>query len=129
MKLKKVRELGISALEIDLSRACHDFSPESLFKAVIEETANKKWLYNVKAEFWRGRYLRTTEKLGTTQREFSLLTEHCPINKRYWKGKHCANVLEDCYNGEFFVGIGENNEYVICGGEHKITTFEQLQAY
>jgi hypothetical protein len=129
IKLKRIRDLHISAIEIDLSGACRDFSPESLSNAVIEGTANKKWLFNVKAEFWGQRYLQSTDRRGTIQRGFSLHVDHCPIQKRCWKGKCYANVFEDCWNCGFYAGAGENNEYIICGGEHKIKTFEQLQAH
>ena len=128
-KLGKIRELNISAIEIDLSGACRDYSPESLSKAVIEETANKKWLFNVKAEFWGRQYLQTTEKRGTSRRETSPRIDYCPIREQDSKVKPYANVLDDCIYCEFFGGAAEDYGYVICGGEHKITTFEQLQAH
>jgi hypothetical protein len=128
-KLKKIRDLRISATEIDLSGACRDYSPELLSKAVIEETANKKWLFNVNADYWGQRFLQTTEKRGTIQRGFAIHIDYCPLEKRSWKGKPYANVVDDCSCCEFIAGVGEDNEYIICGGEHKITTFDQLQAY
>src|SRR5262249_46973662 len=84
-KRKRIQELRISAIEIDLSRACRDLSPESLSNAVIEETANKKWLFNDRAAMWGDRYLRTTEKRGTIRRGFSLHVDHCPEKIRFFK--------------------------------------------
>jgi hypothetical protein len=45
-KLQKIRELGISTIEINLSTYEGDLSPESLKKLIISSTEYKTWAYN-----------------------------------------------------------------------------------
>ena len=49
-KLKKIKELGLSCLEINLSDIQRDLSRENLEKVVADETTHKRWLHNVRAD-------------------------------------------------------------------------------
>lgn len=49
-KYKKIEELGISTLEIDLSQLETNFDPETLYSEIITSTAHKYWVYNSLAE-------------------------------------------------------------------------------
>ena len=48
-KRKRIRSLGVSCLEIDLSSIGHDLPREELEKVVVDDIAYKRWLYNVDA--------------------------------------------------------------------------------
>ena len=131
-KRKKIRDLGISTIEIDLSSACRTFSPDELCDAVVNQTANKQWLFNAKSEEWKQVLLRSGEKLGTVDGDFATRVDYCPLDVRKWKGKSYAKLADDCAYCEFLLEVGENNEsieYIICGGEHKIRTFDELRAF
>lgn len=60
IKLEKIKALGISAIEIDLSDMDTNFNPDILYQEVITKTDRKMWVYNVIEE-------RAVEKL---RREF-----------------------------------------------------------
>lgn len=47
-KKKKIRALGLPAIEIDLSSVSYTSTKEELKKLIIEEATNKKWLSNPK---------------------------------------------------------------------------------
>ena len=52
-KIKRIQELGISTIEIDLSDLSHaSISDEELRSILIQGTERKKWLYNAFAEHW-----------------------------------------------------------------------------
>ena len=51
-KIKKIAELGISALEIDLSQVPRDASYEQIAEAILH-TAPREWLFNRKRELLR----------------------------------------------------------------------------
>lgn len=50
IKLKKIKSLGISAIEIDLSDMDTNFDPDFLYNEIILSTENKYWVYNTVAE-------------------------------------------------------------------------------
>lgn len=45
-KFEKIKALGISTIEIDLSDMDLDFNPETLYEEVITKTDRKRWIYN-----------------------------------------------------------------------------------
>lgn len=52
-KIKRIQELGISTIEVDLSDLSHaSISDEELRSILIQGTERKKWLYNAFAEHW-----------------------------------------------------------------------------
>lgn len=129
IKLAKIRKLGISAIEIDLSSICRTFTRDELLDAVINQTANKRWLFNAKVEKFKELLLRTGERKKTVSRGCATHVDHCPIYSRVWKGKPYANVLDDCPYCDFVLEIGTNADEIICGGKHKITTLDELRAF
>ena len=129
IKTAKIRRLGISAIEIDLSSICRTFSRDELLDAVIHRTANKKWIFNAKAEKYKQMLLHTGEQKKSVSRRFALHVDHCPINSRVWKGKSYANVIDDCFYCPFILEVGDNNDEIVCGGKHKITTLNELRAF
>lgn len=46
VKLEKIKRLGISTVEIDLSKASRDMSGEALADLLIHQTDRKQWTYN-----------------------------------------------------------------------------------
>ena len=52
-KIKRIQELSISTIEVDLSDLSHaSISDEELRSILIQGTERKKWLYNAVAEHW-----------------------------------------------------------------------------
>ncbi len=128
-KLKKIRELGISTIEIDLSSVPRSFSPDDLCHAIVEQTDNKRWLFNAKSEEWKQVLIRTGEKKETITRGPARHVDHCPLNVQSWKGKPYANFIGDCSVCEFLLDVGADNVFIICGGRHKIRTFDELRDF
>jgi hypothetical protein len=130
-KLQKIRGLGISALEIDLSSAPHSLSMETLTEIVVHGIGVKSWIFNAKAERYKLALLQAGERKSLLRRGMALHVDNCPINARVWKGKSYANVMDDCLYCRFALEVdlaGEGNS-IICGGHHKIESLEQLKAF
>ena len=125
-KLAKIRDLGISVLEIDLSGTCRDFSPEQLAKSLVEETSNKKWLFNTRVEKLKTLLFQTGEKKRIITRRVAQHVDYCPINIRTWRGKSYANVIDDCIYCKYSLDAPLGGAPILCGGRHKITTLKQL---
>jgi hypothetical protein len=129
IKLSKIRHLGISAIEIDLSSISRNFPPEALTDAIINSTKNKKWLFNAKAEKFRQLFLQSGEKKKSIRRGLALHVDYCPIKARTWKGKPYANLIDDCLGCEFILEVEANMNGIICGGRHKIRTLDELKRF
>jgi hypothetical protein len=128
-KLDKIRRLGISAIEVDLSSMLREFSPESLRNDLVKQTENKKWLYNAKADGYKRSLLQTGEKKVVINRGCALHVDHCPVDARIWQGKSYANVMDDCIHCEFCFDVSTDHDAIICGGLHKVSTLSQLRAF
>ena len=129
VKEAKIRRLGISAIEIDLSSFCRNFTREELADAVVRQTANKKWVFNAKAENLKKQLLATGVYIKTVHRNGPVHADGCPIAKRVWNGKPYANVTDDCLYCEYNLSVGPNSNSIICGGIHKITTLDELRNF
>lgn len=115
-KIERLRELGLSTVEIDLSRAARDLSMAALEPLVVGGGSHKKWVYNAAAERRRNAVLATGRTLRTVNRGLALHVDGCPINARVFKGQAYANVVDDCIGCEHAIEIGVNMRTVTCGG-------------
>lgn len=115
-KIERLRELGLSTVEIDLSRAARDLSMVSLEPLVIGGGAHKKWVYNAAAERRRNVVLASGRILPTVYRGMALHVDGCPINARVFRGRAYANVLDDCTGCDHAIEFGDNMRTVTCGG-------------
>lgn len=113
-KLDRIRNIELSAIEIDLSRAPRSFALTDIEPLVIEAGQHKIWLHNVVAEKKRRDILSTGKILDIVSRGFALHVDHCPIRSRVWRGKSYANVVDDCLSCCHALNI--ESDSVICGG-------------
>lgn len=136
-KLSKLRELGISCMEIDL----HDVAfttTEEFSRFLLNDYSNKKWIYNNAADRYYQLFRSNAQALKTVWHGLALHVNDCPISARIWRGKSYANVIDDCfyckYNCELI--CSDHNEInddspcaVLCLGKAKVSTVEELKEY
>ena len=113
-KLTKIRELGLSCIEIDLSAERRELGRKDLEKIVVDGSAQKRWIHNVQANAKRNAMLAEATFLPTEYRGFALHADGCPKPARVWKGKAYANMVDDCIGCEHMLGIGADG--IICEG-------------
>ena len=113
-KLRRIRELGLSCLEIDLSDAPRELGREELEKIVVEGIAHKRWLHNVRANEARNKKLSEATLLESVHRGLAWHVDGCPIPARVWKGNAYANVIDDCIGCEHMLAAGDIG--VMCDG-------------
>lgn len=118
-KENKIKEIGISTLLIDLSNQDYEISKEYLKEILLNDTDNKKWIYNKKE---REIYNRFKEKARPFQDAGNLNGVFCPQYLHGWKGKSSAR-LEDCIYCEYCFSIsGEVN----CLGYSGVSSIKDL---
>lgn len=113
-KLRKIRELGLSCVEIDLSDAERNLAREEIEKFVVDENSRKRWLHNVRADEEHRKLLSQATLLPSVYRGLALHVDRCPIPARTWKGKPYANVIDDCTGCEHMLTLGDVG--VACDG-------------
>ena len=113
-KLTRIRELGLSCLEIDLSDAPRDLGREELEKIVVDGSTQKRWIHNVRANAARNRVLAEATLLQSVSRGLAWHVDGCPIPARVWKGNAYANIIDDCTGCEHMLAAGDVG--VICDG-------------
>jgi ssDNA-binding Zn-finger/Zn-ribbon topoisomerase 1 len=70
-KINKIKELGLSCLEIDLSNIKREISLEDLEEIVIEHVEHKGWLHNERSSIFKNKAISLTEKKRVIQRGFA----------------------------------------------------------
>lgn len=114
-KVARIRDLGLSAVEIDLSRAPRELALPDLEPLVIEPGKQTRWVHNAAAERRRQQILSTGTIFRTVSRRLALHVDGCPIRARLWKGQPYANVVDDCLGCEHALDVGPNMSTVTCG--------------
>lgn len=136
-KLEKIKNIGISAIEIDLSKYNKDISKLELKNILIDSNNNKSWIYNTIAEKYFRALCFFSEEKAVIRRGFAFHVDYCPIKAREWHGKPYANFIDDCTSCEYLVKVNSRtivnnyNEFdeetsIICAGKNKISKKENL---
>jgi len=115
-KLERIKALGVSAIEVDLSAAPRSFEREALTTFLVDGIANKRWLFNAVVERKRAELFATGTRKQTLHRGLALHVDDCPIPARVWKGKAYANVIDDCLCCEHAIDVGDNMDSILCDG-------------
>lgn len=127
-KLQKIRDLGVSAIEIDIGHLRNDYSPDAVMDVVVNGTVHKKWLHNVQAEQIRLALEAVATKLPIVNRGLAVHVDHCPLPARVWRGKPYANVIDDCLSCEYALNVDLEGGSVSCLGISRISTFADWRA-
>ena len=121
-KIDKIRQLGHSCLEIDLSMVDRDIDPDSLRSLLIDSIEGKTWIWNRRAdtlamEFLAGTALMAIQYKATKRRVFG-----CPIPPKrpdgvaLWsRGEPYANAHE-CRSCPHMIDMSDAGGLVICNG-------------
>lgn len=112
-KLARIRNLGLSAIEIDLSLTPRNLSIEDIENLIIAGGSHKQWLYNAKVEQRKAEVFATGRALHSVQRNYSQHVLNCPIRARIWKGQFYVSLTEDCNYCKNAIHISQFNT-VVC---------------
>lgn len=82
VKLAKIKNLGISALEINLSKCDRFISKSELENILVSSNENKSWLYNTISEKYIKALYDFSEEKTVIQRRLSSYVDFCPVGAR-----------------------------------------------
>lgn len=135
IKLKKIRDLNISTLEIDLSKIDTVIDESKLKEIIVGASSEKQWKYNSLAEQWKERFICASEEREIISRGYALHIDNCPVGIRHWRGKPYANFMHDCTGCQFFIA-DKRQRYVnseddcgsiLCSGTSRIASVEDFK--
>lgn len=127
-KRERIRQLGLSALEISLAHlASEKLVPQSLAREIIGRLANRQWLYNHKAEQTRQHLQDLATWKPVLQLNRRLAVPDCPLRRRHSQ-MALADVSRDCLFCEYCLdnGLDSGAQRVGCLGESGIREYEDL---
>ncbi|MEO1036984.1 MAG: competence protein CoiA family protein [Pseudomonadota bacterium] len=113
-KFEKVRALGISAIEIDLSDLDRNMSLIDLKEHVVDPSPRKKWLHNVVAQTKHDQLVSSAHLKRRISRGMAGHIDYCPLPARVWKGKPYANIIDDCMACRYAMEIGPGRSSITC---------------
>jgi hypothetical protein len=126
-KLGKIRDFGISAIEIVLAAFSRNPTLDELREAVIFSAANKRWLYNARVQALRQQLLQLATPKKFKGQGLATYVDNCPINASPLHGRSYANVIYDCSACEYDLDSGDAREgFMFCSGDRKIATYEDF---
>lgn len=118
-KIEIYRNLGISAIEIDLSELHNTNQSYDLAELVVTSVENKKWIFNKLIHS----YYKKFEEFAVLVPENEIFGGYaCPLKLYYWKGIPSARWL-DCLYCEFCYSV----QPVLCLGESYISEISDFK--
>ena len=121
IKLAKLKKSNISTIEIDLSRKDHSISPKELQSILLNNSEEKKWVYNSIANKYLGYFYMASDQRDIISRGFALHIDNCPIKARTWRGKPYANFIDDCHGCKYCISY-QFQGGMLCSGRRHIAT-------
>lgn len=106
IKLEKIRKLGISAIEIDLSKKNKFVEKDELESMIIDELQNKRWVYNKKAENEKIKLLEKTRKIRVHSKR--KVVWDCPVIEGEIEFKNSCFICPQAFH------FDDENQIVFC---------------
>lgn len=127
-KYKKIRDAGVSTIEIDLHDIEDTPSEEELSSILILDNPRKGWTYNALAARTFQAFLRVSERKKIIERGLTQHVDFCPIQSRIWNGKPYANYSDDCYYCKYHICTDLETNHIWCSGRNHISTLADLKS-
>lgn len=110
-KLKKIKKMGISTIEIDLSECDRLISKNELTDILLSDRTEKHWLFNTKEDRWRKNFRAVAEKKHIME-SLGMQVADCPLCLHDRKGIVYASLIDECVYCEYC--IAHKEDYVLC---------------
>lgn len=135
-KINKITELGMSAIEVDLSTSPRDLSMETLSELIVNGVDNKRWLNNERVRQEHQKLMDQTVRKEIIRfdnfQKWNGKIEKCPKKMRKWNGRYPRNAyINDCLWCEYCLDIEPNTKnidkftHIYCIG-HILDPFSDL---
>lgn len=107
LKLEKIKSLNISTIEIDLSNNNRIFKYNELEKIILDETNNKKWLFNRKVEEETAKIINNCDEIRVYGKRKFIVS--CPFYAKQ------INYNVSCKKCIYNINYDKEEKIVLCG--------------
>jgi len=141
-KFEKIKELGISVIEVDLGMVKRNITMEELEKILIYEVRNKKWVYNAKFDKMDKDILKLCDKLEMKNYKVDVtkVKSFCYIAKHDSRNLDYVVYGESCYNCMYmydykhehtpgYYGIVRDKDFIFHTGYIKCACRNSISSY
>jgi hypothetical protein len=123
-KRRKIKELGISTIQIHLKEIDRQISFTELENILLNDTILKEWVYNRKAQQFNDRIRALGREHKVIKGQFGNISGkiyQCPLIGKKWKDKTAASLTEDCFECRYFFSSRSGDElnsntHILCIG-------------
>lgn len=130
IKLAKIRDHKVSALEITLGHLPRELPLEQLRNAILYDETNREWLHNRAERKAGARLLEASRRLPHQRRHLDLVVNGCPLRGDTAHEEY-VNVVQECRHCDYCLddGVGDSDAgTVLCLGHTGSSTFAELKA-
>jgi hypothetical protein len=134
-KEKKLKNMGISTIEIDLSSLDRQITLDVLESILVEQIGRKTWIHNAKeVDFRNGFQKRYGKELPVISRGSTSQVNNCPLGKRTsTSGRIYADIDEDCSPCDHADDVRRDDEglptHITCLGHSRFEIDEFIKSY
>lgn len=109
-KTQRIKELGISCIEIDLSKLKGEITKEHLTEILLANASYAKWVFNAQVERYKSIFLGLASEIPLERHGYALHAMGCPMEVKTWQGKKYANVIDHCSSCKHYFDMVYNKE-------------------
>jgi hypothetical protein len=129
LKKRRIQLMNISAIEVELINFEGPMTLEKLEKTIIYSIKNKKWIYNVKREF----FLDKVRSYGIKLKLYNRKIYKCPLRIESNEGNTVCDLLNDCFSCSYFIhangDFSASQKYIICAGHAMNEICRMIEMY
>lgn len=125
-KLKKLKKLNVSTIEIDFSKKKDNITTQELTDILLNDSSEKTWKYNSVCQKYLNAFYAASDKRDKISRGFATHVDDCPIKQRMYHGKPYANFIDDCLYCDYCISY-EDEDTMLCSGRTRIATIADFK--
>lgn len=107
-KLKKIKKLNISTIEINLSKYDRQLSMADLEIEVLYNIENKKWIYNSNIHSFQYKISKYNRRIKVIELEKKLWVTECPLPESKINCNSIAYIHTQCFECKYCKGLRRN---------------------
>lgn len=124
-KLNKLKKLGVSTIEIDLSKFRYSITAEELTTILIDDSNYKYWKYNTYAEkyLWKFYHIADKRNISISKTSGISYVYGCPLLKQSWINvmMNYQVCITDCFECPYCIAYSFDNNNILCVGNQRIS--------
>lgn len=120
-KLKRIKKLKISTIEIDLSKMDEQLTFENFEYYLVSALDQKKWIFHIQVEAFQKEIAKYTRRVSVINSGGINQVFGCPLPGKYPNGNTYGFLYTDCLDCKYYAGSHRNSYtselHINCNGK------------